>query len=178
MCRHPIEGRSWWCFGEQQQAVCTVGEANSSERHAPYMQRRVSEWKLGRRGRVITSPACPSFAACVGLIACPLPCFACVFVRARCQLPAVPIAMQAMQQGALLRLGWLARWAVGCARGYDGASKLEGWLRLAPQQANERAVRAWACVRSGCGWCVNRDLSVTREIWTGRRKGRRDKAVD
>ena len=38
--------------------------------------------------------------------------------------------------------------------------------------------RGRACVRSfvqgGCGWCVNRDLSVTREIWTAWLLGERE----
>ena len=67
------------------------------------------------------------------------------------------------QQGASLRLGWLAGlWA---ARGYDGASKLEGLPR---RRTSVQFARGRACVQGvcGCGWCVNRELSVTREIWT------------
>ena len=89
-----------------------------------------------------------------------MPCFACVSVRARC-LPAVPIAMQ---QGALC---FALAGAVGCARGYDGASKLEGWLR----RTSVQFARGRACVQGVGGWCVNRDLSVTREVWTGQEKG-------
>jgi hypothetical protein len=81
----------------------------------------------------------PLFAACVGLIAC----FAvlCVrFVRARCR----------SYRDAAFQLPWLGGlWA---ARGYDGASKLEGFQLRRAGEANERAVRAWACVRSG--WVV------------------------
>lgn len=142
---------------QQQQAVCRGGE----ERHAHTRRVYVGVVEIGSS----KLPCLPLSAACVGLIAC-LAVLYVRFVRAA----AVPIAMQ--QQGASLRLGWLARWAVGCAR-----VRRRFEARGLASQANERAVRAWACVRSGCvcgcGWCVNRELSVTREIWTAGQERRK-----
>lgn len=84
----------------------------------------------------------------------------CVRFRSR-TLPACRSYRDAARS-SLLRLGW------GCGLRARVRRRFEA-RGLA--KANERAVRAWACVRSGCGWCVNRDLSVTREVWIGQGKG-------
>ena len=67
----------------------------------------------------------------------------------------------------------IAALAVGCAGTTALRSSLarpQGFSQFS--QANERAVRAWACVRSGW-WCVNRELSVARESWRTGRLGER-----
>ena len=110
---------------------CRGGE---QQRHAPYMHS-----VLYVRVEIGTSklPCLPLFAACVGLIAC----FAVLCVRFRSRtLPAVPIAMRCSRELCFALAGL---WA---ARGYDGASKLEGWL-ASHRRTSVQFARGRACVQ-------------------------------
>lgn len=116
---------------QQQQAVCRGGE----QRHAHTRRVYVGVVEIGSS----KLPCLPLSAACVGLIAC-LAVLCVRFVRARCR------SYRDAAAGSFAS-PWLARWAVGCAR-----VRRRFEARGLASQANERAVRAWACVRSGCVW--------------------------